>query len=208
MPSAEKADEMILQDMLQVSLAEHKSCKEQEAIENVALVYEHLAAEEIEKLVEDSENVDDSLPPRHDDTSIPGTRLEPRSDKESPEVELVQEKEEETTKDTEVEIVIPVNVDDEEDEITDEVFELKRRVKRKNVKETRISPIPSPTRSLRNLFTLVSLDTEKLQELTVTHLTPSSRSSEPKLTKTNRLLSLIKAKPNRLKRYKSFFHEL
>ncbi|GJR47339.1 hypothetical protein Tco_1315442 [Tanacetum coccineum] len=33
-------------------------------------------------------------------------------------------------------------------------------------------------------------------------------SSEPKLTKTNRLLSLIKAKPNRFKRYKSFFHEL
>ncbi|GJV99565.1 hypothetical protein Tco_1554817 [Tanacetum coccineum] len=219
-PSAEKADEMILQDMIQVSLAEHKSREEQEARENVALVYEHLAAEEIEKLVEDPENVDDSSPPRHDDTSIPGTRLEPRSDKESPEVEIVQEKEEETTKDTEVEpdkdtpmvdvtnIVPPVNVDDEEDEITDEVFELRRRVKGKNVEETRISPIPSPTRSPRNLSTLVSSDTEKLQELTVTHPTPSSGSSEPKLTKTNRLLSLIKAKPNRFKRYKSFFHEL
>ncbi|GJS71130.1 hypothetical protein Tco_0703971 [Tanacetum coccineum] len=219
-PSAEKADEMILQDMIQVSLAEHKSREEQEARENVALVYEHLAAEEIEKLVEDPENVDDSSPPRHDDTSIPGTRLEPRSDKESPEVEIVQEKEEETTKDTEVEpdkdtpmvdvtnIVPPVNVDDEEDEITDEVFELRRRVKGKNVEETRISPIPSPTRSPRNLSTLVSSDTEKLQELTVTHPTPSSGSFAPKLTKTNRLLSLIKAKPNRFKRYKSFFHEL
>ncbi|GKE93206.1 hypothetical protein Tco_1574301, partial [Tanacetum coccineum] len=102
-PSAEKADEMILQNMIQVSLAEHKSHEEQEARENVALVYEHLAAEKIEKLVEDPENVDDSSPPRHDDTSIPGTRLEPRSDKESPEVEIVQEKEKETTKDTEVE---------------------------------------------------------------------------------------------------------
>ncbi|GJZ96436.1 hypothetical protein Tco_0668770 [Tanacetum coccineum] len=149
-PSAEKADEMILQDMIQ----------------------------EIEKLVEDTKNVDDSSPPRHDDTSIPGTRLEPRSDKESPKVEIVQEKEEETTKDTEVEpdkdtpmvdvtnIVPPINVDDEEDEITDEVFELRRRVKGKNVEETRISPIPSPTRSPRNLSTLVSSDTEKLQELT------------------------------------------
>ncbi|GJS93728.1 putative ribonuclease H-like domain-containing protein [Tanacetum coccineum] len=67
-PSAKKANEMILQDMIQ-------------------------------KLVEDPENVDDSSPPRHDDTSIPGTRLEPRCDKESPEVEIVQEKEEETTKD-------------------------------------------------------------------------------------------------------------
>ncbi|GJZ78116.1 reverse transcriptase domain-containing protein [Tanacetum coccineum] len=186
------------------------SREEQEARENVALVYEHLAAEEIEKLVEDSENVDDSSPPRHDDTSIPGTRLEPRSDKESTEVEIVQEKEEETSKDTEVEpnIVIPVNVDDEEDEITDEVFELRRRAKGKNIEESRISPIPSPTRSPRNLSTLVSSDTEKLQELTVTHPTPLSGSSVPKLTKTNHLLSLIKAKPNRFKRYKSFFLEL
>ncbi|GKG27856.1 hypothetical protein Tco_0406183, partial [Tanacetum coccineum] len=100
-----------------------------------------MAAEEIEKLVEDPENINDSSPPRHDDTSIPGTRLEPMSDKESLEVEIVQEKEEETTKDTEVvpdkdnpmvdvtNILPPVNVDDEEDEITDEVFELRRRVK-------------------------------------------------------------------------------
>ncbi|GKG13054.1 hypothetical protein Tco_0350014, partial [Tanacetum coccineum] len=70
-PTTEKADEMILQDMLQVSLAEQKSRKEQEARENAALVYEHLAAEEIEKLVEESENVDDSSPTRHNDTSIP-----------------------------------------------------------------------------------------------------------------------------------------
>ncbi|GJY41304.1 hypothetical protein Tco_0428574 [Tanacetum coccineum] len=156
-PTTEKADEMILQDMLQISLAEQKSREEQEARENVALVYEHLAAEEIEKLVEGSENVDDSSPIKHDDTFIPGTR---------------------------------------------------RRAKGKNVEESRISPIPSPTRSSRNLSTLVSSDTEKLQELTVTHPTPSSGSFAPKLTKTNRLLSLIKAKPNRFKRYKTFFHEL
>ncbi|GJY76764.1 hypothetical protein Tco_0481880 [Tanacetum coccineum] len=161
-PTEKKADEMILQDTIQVSLAEHKSHEEQEARENVALVDEHLAAEEIEKL----------------------------SDKESPEVEIVQEKEEETRKVTEVEpdIVIPINVDDEEDEITDEVFELRRRAKGKNVKESRLSPIPSPTRSPRNLSTLVSSDTEKLQELTVTHPTPSS---ERKMTteETERLIS-------------------
>ncbi|GKF29375.1 hypothetical protein Tco_0095717, partial [Tanacetum coccineum] len=131
-PTTEKADEMILQDMLQISLAEQKSREEQEARENVALVYEHLAAEEIEKLVEDTTNVDDSSPPRHDDTSIPGTRLEPMSDKESPEVEIVQEKDEETTPMVDVSnIVTPVNVDDKEDEITDEVFELRRMVKGK-----------------------------------------------------------------------------
>ncbi|GKF07341.1 hypothetical protein Tco_0041565 [Tanacetum coccineum] len=62
-----------------------------------------MMVEEIKKLIEDPENVNNSSPPRHDDTSIPGTRLEPRSDKESPKVEIVQEKEEEITKDTEVE---------------------------------------------------------------------------------------------------------
>ncbi|GJX07091.1 retrovirus-related pol polyprotein from transposon TNT 1-94 [Tanacetum coccineum] len=210
-PTTKKADEMILQDMIQVSLAEQKSREEQEARENVALVAEHLAAEEIEKLVEESKNVDDSSPTRHDDTSIPGTRIEPRSDKESPDVgRLFIEKDEMTSKDTEVEpnIIIPVNVDDEEDEITDEVFELRRRAKGKNIEESRISLIPSPTRSSRNLSTLVSPDTEKLRELTVTHSTPSSGSSVSKIIKTNRLLSLIKAKPNQFKRYKTFFHEL
>ncbi|GKA11770.1 hypothetical protein Tco_0691316 [Tanacetum coccineum] len=72
-PTAEKANEMILQDMIQ------------------------------KLVVKTLENVDDSSPPRHDDTFIPGTRLEPKSDKESLEVEIVQEKEEETTKDTKVE---------------------------------------------------------------------------------------------------------
>ncbi|GJZ81754.1 retrovirus-related pol polyprotein from transposon TNT 1-94 [Tanacetum coccineum] len=227
-----------LQDTLQVSLAEHKSCEEQEARENMALVNEHLATAEIDKLVDDSENVvDDSSPPRNDDTTIHGTRLEPRSDKESPEVETTKEKEVEITKETEVEfvaktveltsdkaspeveitkeneeditnIVPPMNVDDEEDEITDEVYELKRREKRKDVEESRNSPIPTPTRSPRIFSNLVSSDTEKLQELTVTHTTPSSSSHHTKLTKTNHLLSLLKTKPTRFKRYKSLFHEL
>ncbi|GJZ90539.1 retrovirus-related pol polyprotein from transposon TNT 1-94 [Tanacetum coccineum] len=105
----------------------------------------HLAAEEIEKLVEDPENVVDSSTPRHDDTSILGNKLEPRSDKESPEVEIVSDKGGGTCI---------------------KYTSMGRRVKGKNVEETRISPIPSPTRSPRNLSTLVSSDTEKLQELT------------------------------------------
>ncbi|GJY67842.1 hypothetical protein Tco_0470824 [Tanacetum coccineum] len=65
-PTVDKADEMILQDTLQVSLAEHKSQEEQEARENVELVNKHLASEEIEKMVEGLENViDDSLHPRN-----------------------------------------------------------------------------------------------------------------------------------------------
>ncbi|GJS88408.1 hypothetical protein Tco_0771044 [Tanacetum coccineum] len=157
---------MILQDTLQVSLAEHKSREEQEARENVELVNEHLASVEIEKMVEGPENViDDSLIPRNDESNIPGTRLEPRSDKESPEVEIIKDKEVEPTNDEEVEItnvIIPVNVNDEEEEITDEVYELKRREKGKIVEESRSTPFPTPIRSPRIHTDLVSLNTEKL----------------------------------------------
>ncbi|GJS82144.1 hypothetical protein Tco_0748685 [Tanacetum coccineum] len=93
-PTIDKAYEMILQDTLHVSLAKHKSQEEQEARENVELVNEHLESLEIEKMVEGPENViDDSSIPRNDDQNIPGTRLEPRSDKESLEVEITNDEE-------------------------------------------------------------------------------------------------------------------
>ncbi|GJV82117.1 hypothetical protein Tco_1517987 [Tanacetum coccineum] len=206
-PTIEKADEMILQDTLQVSLAEHKSQEEQEAKENVELVNKHLASEEIEKLVEGSENViDDNLSPRNDEPQIPGTRLEPWSDKESPEVEKTNDEEVEVTN-----VVIPVNVNEEEDEITDEVYELKRREKGKIVEESMSTPLPTPIRSPRTHTNLVSSDTKKLQELTKTHTqttSSSSRSQHTKLSRANRLLSLFKDKPARFKRYKNFFQEL
>ncbi|GKC25720.1 hypothetical protein Tco_1027870, partial [Tanacetum coccineum] len=205
-PTIDKADEMILQDTLQVSLAEHKSREEQEARENVELVKEHLASVEIKKMVEGSENViDDSLLPRNDELKIPGTRLEPKSNKESPEVEITNDEEVEITN-----VVIPVNVNEEEEEITDEVCELKRREKGKIVEESRSTPFLTPIRSPRIHTDLVSSDTEKLQELTETDTktTSSSESLSTKLSKTNRVLSLFKAKPARFKRYKNFFQEL
>ncbi|GKF21130.1 hypothetical protein Tco_0069768, partial [Tanacetum coccineum] len=184
-PTVDKEDELILQDTLQVSLAEHKS-------------YENI--------------VDDSSIPRNDESNILGTKIEPRSDKESLEVEIAKEKEVEISIEKELEltnIVIPVNVNDEDEEITDEVYELKRREKGKIVKEIRNSPISTPIRSPRIHTNLVSSDTEKLQELTDTpHTTSSSSLPYKKLAKTNRLLSLFKTKPTRFKRYKSFFHEL
>nr|GEV99097.1 hypothetical protein [Tanacetum cinerariifolium] len=122
------------------SLAEHKSRQEHEARENVALVEKHLASEEIEKMVEGQKHVvDDSSIPRNDEHNILGTRLEPRSNKESTEVGITD-------------VIVPVNVydeEEEEDEITDEVYELKRREKGKNVEESRITPFPTPTRSPR-----------------------------------------------------------
>ncbi|GKC47089.1 hypothetical protein Tco_1064811 [Tanacetum coccineum] len=136
-PTIDKVEEMILQETLQLSLAEHKSREEQEARENVELVKEHLASEEIEKLVK------------------------PRSDKESPKIESNTDKEEKILNEEEEKIT-----NDEEEEITDEVYELKLSEKGKNVEESRNSPIPTLIRSPRIHTTLVSLDTEKLQELT------------------------------------------
>ncbi|GJR48479.1 hypothetical protein Tco_1316582 [Tanacetum coccineum] len=155
-PNVDKAYEMILQYTLQVSLAEHKK--------NV---------------------VDDSSIPRNDESNIHGTRIEPRSNKESLKVEITKDKEVEITKET-----------------------LMRREKGKIVEETRNSPIPTPIRSPRIHTNLVSSDTEKLQELTDTHTTSSSSSPHTKLSKTNPLLSLFKSKPTRFKHYKSFFQEL
>ncbi|GKA27279.1 hypothetical protein Tco_0713447 [Tanacetum coccineum] len=143
-PTVEKADEMILQDTLQ----------------------------RLKKLVEGSENViDDSSPPRNDETQIPRPRLEPQSDKESLEVERTNDEEVEVTN-----VVIHVNFDEEEDEITDEVYELKRREKGKFVEESRSTPLPSLIRSPRTHTNLVSSDTEKLQELTETHTQTTSSS--------------------------------
>ncbi|GJT31629.1 hypothetical protein Tco_0922048 [Tanacetum coccineum] len=113
-------------------------------------------------MMEGSKNViDDSLPPRNDELNILGTRLEPRSDKESPEVEITNDKVVEITN-----VVIPVNVNEEEEEITDEVYKLKQREKGKLVEESRSTPFPTPIRSPRIHTNLVSSDTEKLQELT------------------------------------------
>nr|GEW69399.1 hypothetical protein [Tanacetum cinerariifolium] len=197
--TVDKADELILQDTLQVSLAEHKISQEQEARENVALVDEHLASVEIEKMVEGQENlVDDSSIPKNDEHNILDTRLEPKSDKESLEVGIID-------------VIVHVNVydeEEEEDKITDEVYELKRKEKGMNVEESRITPFPTPIRSLRIHANLVSSDTEELQELTKTHTKPSSSSPSTKLSHTNRLLSLFKAKPAHFKLYKTFFQEL
>ncbi|GJV35293.1 hypothetical protein Tco_1407770 [Tanacetum coccineum] len=86
------------------------------------------------------------------------------SDKESPEVEITNNEEVEITN-----VVILVNVNKEEEEITDEVYKLKRREKGKIVKESMSIPFPIPIRSPRIHIDLVSSDTEKLQELTESH---------------------------------------
>ncbi|GKB58400.1 hypothetical protein Tco_0914586, partial [Tanacetum coccineum] len=72
--------------------------------------------------------------------------LEPQNDKESPEVERTNDEEVEVTN-----VVIHVNVNEEEDEITGEVYELKRREKGKVVEEYFFGRAPSYT-SIRDLI--------------------------------------------------------
>ncbi|GJX88792.1 hypothetical protein Tco_0340806 [Tanacetum coccineum] len=79
---------------------------------------------------------------KNDESNIPSTRIEPRSNKESPKVEITKDKGGASTKDKEVE-----------------------KGERKIVEETRNSPIPTPIRSLRIHTNLVSSDSEKLQDI-------------------------------------------
>nr|GEV67888.1 hypothetical protein [Tanacetum cinerariifolium] len=139
-PTTDEADDLVLQDTIQVSLAEHKSHEELEAKQNVETVKEHLMAEEIKKLVEGLENIKENVEVassslRNDDNQTHlGTRLEPRSDKESPEVENINE------------ISEPVNIIEEEEELADDDYELKRREKGKHVEEIRNTPSPTTIR--------------------------------------------------------------
>ncbi|GJX48011.1 hypothetical protein Tco_0273201 [Tanacetum coccineum] len=185
---------------------QQKSPKELEAKQKEEKVKEHLMAEEIEKLVEGMENVeenvkvDSSTLRQNDNQNDPGTRLELRSNKESLKVAIIAAKQ-------------PVNVIEEEEESVEDDYKLKRREKGKLVEESRSTPSPKTIRSPRIHSTLISSNTEKIQELTVNDPPPSSStlsSSSPKskLSATNRLLSLFKPKTGCFKRYKSFFDEL
>ncbi|GJY45320.1 hypothetical protein Tco_0434383 [Tanacetum coccineum] len=107
--------------------------------------------------------------------------------------------------------VQPVNTIEGKEESVEDDYELRRRKKGNNVEETRNTPIPTTIRSTRIHSTLLSLDIEKLQELTVNDPPPLSStpsSSSSKLSAIQRLLSLFKPKTGRFKQYKSFFNEL
>ncbi|GJR60445.1 hypothetical protein Tco_1502607 [Tanacetum coccineum] len=70
----------------------------------------------------------------------------------------------------ETDVVQPVNVIKEEEESAENDYELRRRVKGKNVEEFRNTPSPTTIRPPRIHSTLISSDTEKLQELTTRFL--------------------------------------
>nr|GEZ28681.1 hypothetical protein [Tanacetum cinerariifolium] len=106
--TTDEADDIVLQDTMQLSLAEQKSRKELIAKQNKEKVKEHLMAEEIKKQVEGTKNVeenevDSSTLRQNDNQNDLDARLEPRSNKESLGVEIIAD-------------VQPVNVNKEEEE--------------------------------------------------------------------------------------------
>nr|GEZ08681.1 reverse transcriptase domain-containing protein [Tanacetum cinerariifolium] len=145
-----------LRDTIQLRIAEQKSHDYHEAQQNLEKVNEHLVAEEIEKMVEgtkskDAEEVDNSI---LNSQNNPCTRLDHKSYKESLKVNIPV-------------VVQPVNVIKEEEESAEEDYELKRRLNGMDVEETRNTPPPTPIRSPRIHSTLISLDNEKLKEVTM-----------------------------------------
>ncbi|GKC72378.1 hypothetical protein Tco_1118261 [Tanacetum coccineum] len=118
-PTTNEDNDLILQDTIHLSLAKQKSREELEAKQHEEKVKENLMAEEIEKLIEGAKNVEehevDSTTLRQNENQIdPGTRLEPRSDKESPEVKITIAEQ-------------PINVNEEEEESAEDDYELKIR---------------------------------------------------------------------------------
>ncbi|GJT75689.1 retrovirus-related pol polyprotein from transposon TNT 1-94 [Tanacetum coccineum] len=117
-------------------------------------------------------------------------KLDPKSYKESPDVEIIAD--------------VHVNVIEEEEDLVENDYELRRRVKGKHVEESRNTPSPTPIRSPRIHSTLISSDTEKLQKLTeidpkYLYFTPSSSSLKPALSMSQHILLLFKPKTGRFK---------
>ncbi|GJZ72656.1 hypothetical protein Tco_0636802 [Tanacetum coccineum] len=193
-PSWMITDEMKLTENYRI-IAEQKSHDDLEAEQNVEKVKEHLAGEEIEKMVEGTENVEEDEFVNyvlHSQNDL-GIRLDTESYKEIPEVEK-------TT------VVQPVNVIEEEEESTKDDYEFRRRVKGKHVEESRHTLSPTTIRSLRIHSTLISSDIEKLNELTVTDSTPSS--SLPKPSYSIKPSYSLQPKTGCFKWHKSFFEQL
>nr|GFA22407.1 hypothetical protein [Tanacetum cinerariifolium] len=117
-PTTTEVEDIILQDTTQLSIAEQKSHDKLEAKQNVEKVEEHLIAEEIEKLVEGTKDVENNGGVNYvlNNQEDIDTRLELRSYKESLKVELTAD-------------VQPVNVNEEEEESAEDDYELKRREK-------------------------------------------------------------------------------
>nr|GEU82549.1 Gag-Pol polyprotein [Tanacetum cinerariifolium] len=168
-PTAVEIDVTNLHETVQMSIATQKSLEDFKVYQNVAKVNEHLEDVELDHLLEGNQNVDvdEFINDIFNSKEDPDTRIELKSEKESPEVEKSDD-------------LACVNVVEYEDESVGDEFELRRRVKGKGIKETRSSPSPTTIRSSMTNIALLSSDKEKIKELKV--ITEDAPSSADKQT--------------------------
>ncbi|GJR18802.1 hypothetical protein Tco_0967329, partial [Tanacetum coccineum] len=117
---------------------------------------DHMVDEELDKLLDENENVDvdefmDDILNNQED---PATRIEPRSENESSEEEMNAD-------------LAIVNNNEEEEGSTKEALIKRNHEKRKGIKEIRNLPPPTPIKFPRTHIAPLSTDKETLQELTV-----------------------------------------
>nr|GEZ15116.1 hypothetical protein [Tanacetum cinerariifolium] len=158
-PSALRPPNLVEHQATQVSIVIARSLEDLKAQENVKTVEENLVDEEIKKIVEVSDNVDEDefMDKKFNSQEDPGTRLKSKSHKERPKVEKSVD-------------VLIINDDEEEESAGDALF----KKKGKGIVEIKDTPPPTPIRSPRTHTTPLSLDKEKLQELTASDPIPSS----------------------------------
>ncbi|GJW33997.1 putative reverse transcriptase domain-containing protein [Tanacetum coccineum] len=146
-PTFAKIDIASLEEATQISISIARSLEDLEALENIKTVEEHLADEEIEKIVEGGDNFDEDefMDEILNSQEDPDTRLELGSHKERTEVKKSDD-------------VLIINDDEEEESARDALI----RKKGKGIVEIKDTPPPTPIRSLRTHTTPLSPDKEKL----------------------------------------------
>ncbi|GKE45359.1 hypothetical protein Tco_1472643 [Tanacetum coccineum] len=167
---AAEIDVTNLHEIIQMSSATQISLKDFKAKQNVEMLQERLEDKELDHLLEGNENVnvDEFMNDIFNSQDDPDTRIEPRSDKESPKAE------------TDADMVLD-NTNKWEEESGGDEFELRRREKGKGIKETMNTPLPTPIGSLRTHIASLSTNKETLQELTVITTDAPSSADKKKL---------------------------
>nr|GEX20832.1 hypothetical protein [Tanacetum cinerariifolium] len=116
-----------------------------------APTFEALEAEDLDHLLEGNKNVsvDEFMNDTFNSQEDPDTMIEPRSDKESLEMETDAD-------------MVHDNTNKEQEELVGDEFKLKRRKKGKGIEETGNTPSPTPIRSPRTHIAPLSTDKETL----------------------------------------------
>ncbi|GJX62075.1 hypothetical protein Tco_0294975 [Tanacetum coccineum] len=155
-PTAAEIDVTSLAKIIQMSIATQRSIKDYEAQQNVERVKERMVDEELEQLLEETENV-----------------------KKDADMVIINAREEEESAGDEFELRRR-----EKGKGLEEIRDSPSPTPIRSIR-THITPLPTDKDTLQELTVTTkdapsSADKEKLQELTVTNTTPSSSSQKPK----------------------------